>query len=138
MSHSGTEEAFRLVADIAAVPIWVSDADARCTYVNASWTAFTGRTLEAALAVGWRDAIHADDLPRCLEVLTAAFGRRQPFTLEYRLRRHDGEFRWVLDSRIPLVAPDGALTSYIGSCVDISERKAADESMRGEESELRE
>ncbi len=138
MSASGSEEPFRLVADIAPVLIWMWGADKRCTYVNASCTAFTGRTLEAVLADGWRDSIHPDDLPRCLEVMTTGFERRQPFTLEYRLRRHDGEYRWVLDSGIPLLAPDGAFTGYVGSCVDITERRDAEESLRRKESELTE
>ena len=126
------------VAELAPVMIWMSDADKRCTYVNAAWRAFTGRTLEAVLADGWRESIHADDLPRCLEVLDAAFERRQPFTLDYRLRRHDGEYRWILDSGIPLPAPDGSSTGYVGSIVDITERKRAEESLRRKESELTE
>jgi PAS domain S-box-containing protein len=89
------------------------------------------------LADGWRETIHADDLPRCLEVLEAAFERHQPFTLEYRLRRHDGEYRWVLDSGIPLLA-DGSCSGYIGSSVDITERMLAEESLRRKESELTE
>ena len=126
------------VAELAPVLIWMSDADKRCTYVNTAWMAFTGRTLEAVLADGWRETIHADDLPRCLEVLDAAFERHQPFTLEYRLRRHDGEYRWVLDSGIPLLAPDGSSTGYVGSSVDITERRLAEESLRRKESELTE
>ena len=136
MSASGNEDSFRLVADIVPVLIWMSDADTRCNYVNASWTAFTGRTLDAVLRDGWRDSIHPDDLPRCLEVMTTGFERRQPFTAEYRLKRHDGEYRWVLDTAIPLFAPDGALTGYVGSSVDITERKEAEESLRRKESEL--
>ena len=80
------------VAELAPVLIWMSDVDKRCTYVNTAWMAFTGRTLDAVLADRWRETIHADDLSRCLEVLDAAFERRQPFTLEHRLRRHDGEY----------------------------------------------
>ena len=117
MSVSGSEESFRFVADIVPVLIWMSDADKRCTYVNASWTAFTGRSLEAVVRDGWRDSIHPDDLPRCLEVMTAKFERREPFTAEYRLKRRDGEYRWVLEPP-PRFAPDGALTGS-GSSVDI-------------------
>ena len=126
------------VAELAPVLIWMSDVDKRCTYVNTAWMAFTGRTLDAVLADGWRETIHADDLPRCLEVLDAAFERRQPFTLEYRLRRHDGEYRWILDSGIPLLAPDGSWTGYVGSSVDITERRRAEEALRRKESELTE
>src|SRR5436189_5554927 len=94
-------------ADLTPTLTWMSDADKRCTYVNTAWVAFTGRALETALADGWRQAIHPEDLPRCLEVLDAAFEVHQPYTLEYRLRRHDGEYRWILDSGIPLPAPEG-------------------------------
>jgi PAS domain S-box-containing protein len=127
-----------LVAELAPALIWKSDADKRCTYVNTAWMAFTGRTLEAALADGWRETIHPDDLPRCLEVLDVAFGGHQPFTLEYRLRRHDGEYRWILDSGIPLMAPDGSSIGYVGSIVDITERRRVEESLRRKESELTE
>jgi PAS domain S-box-containing protein len=136
MSASGSEDSFRLVADMAPVLIWMSDADTRRNYVNASWTAFTGRTLDAALRDGWRDSIHPDDLPRCLEAMTTGFERRQPFTSEYRLKRLDGEYRWVLDTAIPRFALDGALIGYVGSGVDITERKEAEQSLRRKESEL--
>jgi PAS domain S-box-containing protein len=127
-----------LVAELAPVLIWMSDAEKRCTYVNTAWIAFTGRPREAVLADGWRETIYAGDLPRCLEVLDAAFERHQPFTLEYRLRRHDGEYRWVLDSGIPLLAPDGSCTGYVGSSVDITEGRQAEESLRRKQSELTE
>ena len=126
------------VAELTPCLIWTSDADKRCTYVNAAWVAFTGRALEAVLADGWREAIHPDDLPRCLEILEVAFDGHQPFTLEYRLRRHDGEYRWILDSGIPLLAPDGLPSGYVGSIVDITERKRAEELLRRKESELTE
>jgi PAS domain S-box-containing protein len=137
-ARPASEESFRFVADIAPVLIWMSDGDKRCTYVNTRWLAFTGRTLEEQLGDGWRDSIHADDLPKWLEVLGAAFGRREPFTVEYRLGRHDGEYRWVLDTGMPRLALDGSLAGYIGSCVDITERKQAEESLRRKETELRE
>jgi len=126
------------VTELAPIPTWMLDANKRCTYVNAAWLAFTGRSLDAVLADGWRETIHADDLPRCLAVLDAAFERHQPFMVEYRLRRHDGEYRWVLDSGIPLLAPDGSCTGYVGSSVDITERRRAEESLRRKESELTE
>ena len=120
-----SDEPFRLVADIAPVLIWMADADARCTYVNKPWLAFTGRTLEAELGDGWRDCIHPDDLSTCLDALAAAFERREPFKVEYRLARYDKEYRWVLDTGVPRLAMDGALVGYIGSCVDITDLKQA-------------
>jgi PAS domain S-box-containing protein len=137
-TRRASDESFRLAADIVPVLIWMSDDDKRCTYVNTPWMAFTGRRLEALLGDGWCDSIHADDLPKWLEVLNAAFGRREPFKVEYRLGRHDGEYRWVLDTGVPRFALDGSLDGYIGSCVDITERKHAEESLCRKETELRE
>lgn len=126
------------VAELTPTLTWMCDADKRCIYVNTAWMAFTGCALETVLADGWREAIHPDDLPRWLEVLDAAFEGHQPYTLEYRLRRHDGEYRWILDSGIPLPAPEGSSAGYVGSIVDITERKRAEESLRRKESELTE
>ena len=135
---AGREESFRFVADIVPVLIWMSDADTRCIYVNASWTAFTGRSLKAMLRDGWRDSIHPDDLPQYLELLTAKFARQEPFTAEYRVKRRDGAYRWVLETATSRFALDGALTGYVGSSVDITERKQVEESLRRKESELTE
>ena len=126
------------VAELTPALTWMSDADKRCTYVNTAWMVFTGRTLEAVIGDGWRETIHPDDLPRCLEFLDAAFEQHQPFTLEYRLRRHDGEYRWILDSGIPLLTSDGSSTGYVGSIVDITERRRAEELLRRKECELTE
>jgi PAS domain S-box-containing protein len=126
------------VAELTPTLTWMSDADGRCTYVNTAWMAFTGLALETVLADGWREAIHPNDLRRCLQVLDAAFEGHQPYTLEYRLRRHDGEYRWILDSGIPLLAPDGSATGYVGSIVDITEHKCAEELLRRKEFELTE
>jgi PAS domain S-box-containing protein len=128
----------RPLADLVPVRIWVTDADKRCTYVNAAWTTFTGCALEDLLAGAWHKIIHADDLQRCIEVVDAAFEGRQPFTHEYRLRRHDGEYRWALAGGIPLVAADGSFAGFVGSAVDIHDRKQAEESLRQKESELAE
>ena len=126
------------VAELTPTLTWMSDADKRCTYVNTAWMAFTGLALETVLADGWREAIHPADFPRWLDVLDAAFEGHHPYTLEYRLRRHDGEYRWILDSGIPLPAPAGSSAGYVGSIVDITERKRAEELLRRKESELTE
>jgi PAS domain S-box-containing protein len=125
VSHRGIDEPFWRAADIAPVLIWMSDADKRCIYVNKPWVAFTGRTPESELGYGWRDRVHPDDLSKYLDALTAAYERRTPFKVEYRLRRHDGEYRWMLDSGIPQLASDGSLTGYVGSCADITDLKHA-------------
>ncbi|PYI42712.1 MAG: hypothetical protein DMF12_05850 [Verrucomicrobia bacterium] len=125
-----SEARFRTVADSAPVLIWMSGPDKLCTFFNKGWLDFTGRTMEQELGKGWTEGVHADDLDHCLEVYGNSFNARQPFTMEYRLRRNDGEYRWVLDNGIPRFAHDGAFLGYIGSCIGITERKLAEEKFR--------
>src|SRR5436189_6409857 len=96
----------RLVADSLPLLVWVAGSDKRCTYFNKSWLDFTGRPLESEIGDGWADGVHADDLAHCLETYSRAFDRREPFLMEYRLRRHDGEYRRVLDNAAPQVNRD--------------------------------
>jgi PAS domain S-box-containing protein len=124
-----SEERFRLVANIAPVMIWMSGVDKACDYFNLPWLEFTGRPLEAELGNGWAEGVHPDDLRECLDTYTRAFDRRDPFRMQYRLRRQDGEYRWLLDIGVPRFAPDGSFAGYIGSCMDITERKVAEEAM---------
>jgi PAS domain S-box-containing protein len=124
-----SEERFRLVANAAPVMIWMSGPDKLCTYFNEPWLKFTGRLIHAELGNGWAENVHAEDLSACLETYTKAFDRREPIEMEYRLRRHDGEYRWVLDLGIPRFQQDGSFAGYIGSCIDVTERKLAEESL---------
>jgi PAS domain S-box-containing protein len=124
-----SEERFRLVANSAPVLIWMSGPDKLCTYFNQPWLEFTGRPLEAELGNGWSQGVHPDDLKACLDTYTKAFDQREFFRIQYRLRRQDGEYRWVLDIGVPRFNPDGAFSGYIGSCMDITDRKAAEEAM---------
>ena len=124
-----SEERFRLVANTAPVMIWTAGTDRKCSYVNKTWLDFTGRPLEAELGDGWVEGVHPDDSNRCLQTYTEAFNRRVSFELQYRLRRKDGEYRWVLDDGVPRFDPDGTFAGYIGSCIDITERKLAEESL---------
>ena len=121
-----SEESFRL-ANAAPVMIWVSGIDKRCTYVNQGWLEFTGRSSESELARDWADGIHPEDLERCLKTYEQAFDRREPFRIEYRLQRKDGEYRWLLDHGVPRFNADGCFAGYIGSAVDITERKLEEE-----------
>jgi len=124
-----SEERFRLVANTAPVMIWMSGTDRLCNYFNKPWLDFSGRSLEAELGNGWAEGVHPDDLGRCLQTYTEAFDRRESFEMQYRLRRHDGEYRWVLDKGVPRFNPDHTFAGYIGSCIDITERKLAEEGL---------
>ncbi len=124
-----SERRFRLVANTAPVLIWMSGPDKLCTYFNQLWLDFTGRRLEAELGNGWAEGVHPEDLQRRIETYAQAFERRQPFRIEYRLRGHDGKFRWIFDIGVPRVDADGSFAGYIGSCVDVNERKRAEHAL---------
>jgi formate hydrogenlyase transcriptional activator len=117
------EERFRTLADTAPVMIWMRGPDGVCTWFNRRWLEFVGDSLEHALGSGWTASVHPDDLPSCLETFQRNLDARQPFRMEYRLRRHDGEWRWVLDSGAPDLVSGSVFAGYIGSCVDITEQK---------------
>ncbi len=131
-----SEERFRLVADSAPVMIWMSGTDKLCTYFNKPWLDFTGRSLEQELGNGWAEAVNPEDLQRCLDTYTQAFDRREAFRMEYRLRRHDGEYRWLLDIGVPRFNPDGSFAGYIGSCIDMTEQRGAEEQLRHAQEDL--
>jgi PAS domain S-box-containing protein len=120
-----SEGRFRLMADSAPVLMRMYGPDKSCTDVNSAWAAFTGQTRQEQLGRGWMRNIHAADAVLFLAAYTKAFDGRQKFALEYRLRRHDGEYRWVIDQGIPLLAENGDFAGYISSCVDITDEKYA-------------
>jgi PAS domain S-box-containing protein len=124
-----SEERFRLVANTAPVMIWMAGTDKLCNYFNQPWVEFTGRRLEAELGNGWVEGVHKEDLKRCLETYSQAFDQRQSFAMEYRLRRNDGEYRWILDIGVPRFNQDRSFAGYIGSCLDITDRKLAEEAL---------
>ena len=123
-----SESRFRRLADSVPVLIWMSGPDKAGVYFNKTWLDFTGRPLERELGEGWIELVHPDDLP-ALEACARAFAARQPFQTDFRLRRHDGEWRWMFDTGMPRFTPDGNFAGYIGSCIDITERKRAEESL---------
>ena len=124
---SESEQRFSNMADTAPVLIWLSGPDRLCTFFNKQWLAFTGRTVEQELGNGWSDGVHPDDLERCLTTYTSAFKLRRRFEMDYRLRRADGNYRWVLDVGVPRFDSGGAFAGYVGSCIDITDRKQAKE-----------
>jgi len=124
-----SEERFRLVANTAPVMIWTAGTDRLCSYVNQPWLDFTGRPLEAELGNGWAEGVHNEDLKHCLETYSLAFDQRQSFAMEYRLRRNDGEYRWILDTGVPRFNSNGSFAGYIGSCLDFTERKLAEDAV---------
>ncbi len=121
-----SEERFRTMANTAPVMIWMSGTDKFRTFFNQSWLDFTGKPMEQEIGKGWADGLHREDSDRCLDIYSDAFDARREVTMEFRLRRLDGEYRWILDTGIPRVAPDGKFLGYIGCANDITERKRAE------------
>ena len=127
---SESERRFRTMADSAPVLMWLTDAAGKCTYVNFPWLQFTGNGLETELARDPGDGVHPDDAPRYRETLRKAADARVGFHMEYRFRRADGAWRWLLDTGTPRRGEDGSFLGYIGSCVDITDTKDTEEQLR--------
>jgi PAS domain S-box-containing protein len=122
-----SEDHFRLMADSAPVMIWVTGPDKQFQWFNRPWLDFTGRAMDEERGSGWLSGVHPEDLERCSGIFHASFDARQPFTMDFRLKRHDGSYRWVLANGVPRCSPDGAFHGYTGSCLDIHERKELEE-----------
>jgi PAS domain S-box-containing protein len=123
-----SETRFRLVADTAPVMIWMSGLDKKPTYFNQLWLDFTGLS-ETDLRYGLAGITHPEDYPKCHDIYCRAFDQRQPFRKECRLRRHDGQYRWMLDNGVPRFHKDGSFAGYIGSCIDVTDHKLGEESL---------
>jgi PAS domain S-box-containing protein len=122
-----SEDRFRNMADAAPVMIWAAGPDRRCSFFSRRWLEFTGRTMEQEIGDGWTQGVHPEDLERCLSGYAAAFDDRRDLQLEYRLRRADGEYRWLLFYGVPRMAPGGIFAGYIGSAVDVHDLKRTQE-----------
>jgi PAS domain S-box-containing protein len=121
-----SEARFQSMADTAPVLIWMTGTDALCNYFNKLWLEFTGRTMEQEVGTGWTEGVHPDDVQGCFDCFLPAFHARKPFRMEYRLKRADGEYRWVIESGIPRYTGAGEFAGYIGSNIDITDLKHAD------------
>ena len=130
-----SEQKYRTLADSGQTLVWTADTDKQCNYFNKAWLDFTGRTLAQEMYSGWTQGVHPDDLDFCLKTYIEAFDRRQTFQMDYRLRHHTGEYRWIQDEGGPRYDAQGRFIGYIGNCLDITERKLAEDNLK--ESELR-
>jgi PAS domain S-box-containing protein len=137
LSRRESESRFMLAAKAAPVMIWMSGTDKLRTYFSDRWLEFTGRSLEAETGNSWAQGIHPDDLQRCLDTYAQCFDRREQFRMEYRVQRHDEEYRWILDLGVPRFAQDGSFVGFIGTAVDVTDRKMAEETVRKSEARFR-
>jgi PAS domain S-box-containing protein len=117
------EQQYQTLADSGQALVWLAGTDKLCTYFNKTWLEFTGRTREQEMGNGWAEGVHPDDLERCLDIYTRSFDRREKFSMDYRLRRHDGEYRWLQDSGSPRFNSSMEFIGYIGFCLDVTEGK---------------
>lgn len=124
-----SERNYRTLADSGQALIWTSGTDKLRNYFNRVWIEFTGRTLEQETGNGWLENIHPDDLQRCWETYVGASDRREKFSMEYRLKRHDGKYQWIMDDSCPRYDSKGEFAGYIGHCLDITERKQAEQEL---------
>lgn len=132
-----SEARFRMMADSTPTMIWVTDATGFCSFLNHSWYAFTGQSAANSQGMGWLEAVHHADRTKAESIFLTANANQAPFKIEYRLRRHDGQYRWVIDTAVPRLGEDGQFLGYIGSVTDIHERKQAEEVVQQSEQHLR-
>lgn len=131
-----SEARFRNMADHAPVMLWVTDPSGACTYLSKGWYDFTGQSEQTGLGFGWLEAVHPDDAKMAGEAFMSSNAEQSLFRIDYRLRRKDGEYRWAIDSASPRFGPSGEFLGYIGSVIDITERKAAEEKVQRLNQEL--
>lgn len=123
-------EQYRLLVEHSPMLSWRAGTDAKCDWFNRAWLAFTGRRLDEELGDGWLRGVHPDDVESCRRTYVTSFERQRPFELTYRLRRHDGVYRTIVDSAVPF-EEDGAFAGYIGSCLDIDDEQRRVEEGKG-------
>ncbi len=119
------QELFRLLVDSSPVMMWMAGTDGRCNFFNRLWLNFRGRSMEEELDHGWAEGVHPDDVDRCMSMYLTSVQEHREFRMQYRLRRHDGEYRWIVDTGVPVFGPNGEFTGYVGSVLDVHESKTA-------------
>lgn len=124
-----SEERFRKMADHAPVLLWMAGTNGECHFFNQRWLAFTGRTMEQEVGNGWAEGVHPEDFQACMHTFMDSFVARRDFAMEYRLRRCDGQYRWIYDQGTPRYEPNGSFAGYIGSCIDITEQRRSQEAL---------
>jgi diguanylate cyclase (GGDEF)-like protein/PAS domain S-box-containing protein len=127
---TGINIEFKDAADQSPALIWMAGTDGLCNWFNKGWLEFTGRTIEQELGNGWTEGVFSEDLNLCVEQYLNHFNAHEHFLLEYRLRRYDGQYRWILDSGTPILDAAGVFQGYNGVCFDITERKESEEERR--------
>jgi PAS domain S-box-containing protein len=125
-----SEQRFRVITDASPILVWMSGTDKLCYYFNKGWLDFVGRTLEQESGNGWVENVHPEDFDHCLQIYVENFEARRPFEMEYRMRHHTGQYRWILDRGVPRYAADGTFEGYVGGCLDIHDQKEAAEKVR--------
>lgn len=118
-----SEQNYKTLADSGQALIWTSGPDKLYNYFNKIWLEFTGRTLQQEIGNGWVEGVHSEDLQRCLYIYNDTFDRREKFSMEYRLRRNDGEYRWIINEGCPRYNSKGDFIGYVGHCHDITDIK---------------
>ena len=125
-----SREEYKLLVEKAPIMIWRSDLTMGCDYFNEVWLAFTGRSIELETGNGWAEGVHPEDFDQCLKIYIDHFTRREVFEMTYRLRRFDGVYRWIFDRGVPFHDSEGQFRGYIGSCIDVTERREAQEALK--------
>jgi PAS domain S-box-containing protein len=136
-----TATEYEILVEQAPIMIWRANVSTECDYFNGRWLAFRGRSMEQETGNQWAEGVHPDDLQGCIDTYLTAFGKQEIFEMHYRLRRHDGVYRWIFDRGVPFFDEHGEFKGYIGSCIDVTERieaqRAVDEAHERELANLR-
>ncbi len=122
-----SEQRFRVITEASPIMVWMAGTDKLCYYFSKGWLDFVGRTLEQEYGNGWAENVHPEDFDRCLKIYESCFDERSPFEMQYRLRHHTGQYRWILDRGVPRYTPDRVFEGYVGGCLDIHDQKEAAE-----------